>query len=241
MELEQNFDAYLQAETDAGLSRNSNSSSKESRTQLLDLQFAQIEMEEEQKLEQIMIGREKRYLEIEQKEKLWEAKKRSLDAKRRIKEAMLAENRSRFGASFRSRRCVQEKSVKAFVLLAPSGIRARDYKLNCKGDELDQNFVAAARKPLIQELKPTFEKLMARSSQLEKPYVGAEIKPCDDEEVGQISLIGQRPSVGLALSLPSHARCQGSIVENSKKEDLPLRKGQDIVGDVQSRLPWMRQ
>ena len=40
VELEQAFDAYLQAETDAGLSRNSNSGSHESRIQLLELQFA---------------------------------------------------------------------------------------------------------------------------------------------------------------------------------------------------------
>ena len=95
VELEQAFDAYLQAETDAGLSRNSNSGSHESRIQLLELQFAQVEMEEEQELERINIEREKRLLDIEQRERLWEAKKRSLDAKRKIKEAMLAENRSR--------------------------------------------------------------------------------------------------------------------------------------------------
>ena len=233
VELEQAFDAYLQAETDVGLSRNSNSSSHESRIQLLELQFAQVEMEEEQELERINIEREKRLLEIEQKERLWEAKKLSLDAKRKIKEAMLAENRSCSGASFGSRRYVQEKSVKAPVLLEPTGMGTTDCKLDCKGGELDQNFVADARKPQVQELKSTFEKLMAKSSQ---PHVGTDIKPCDDGKVGQISFIGQRPSVGPALSLPSLARCQGSMVESSKKEDLSLRKGQGIVEDVQRTL-----
>ena len=221
VKLEQAFDAYLQAETDAGLSRNSNSGSHESRIQLLELQFAQVEMEEEQELERINIEKEKKLLDIEQKERLWEAKKRSLDAKRKIKEAMLAENRSRSGASYGSRRYVQEKSVKAPVLLEPTGISTTDCKLDCKGGEVDQNFVADARKPLVQELKPTFEKLMAKSSQ---PHVG------------QMSLIGQCPLVGPALNLPSLARCQGSMVESSKKEDLSLRKGQSIVEDVQCTL-----
>ena len=90
------------------------------------------------------------------------AKKRSLDAKRKIKEAMLAENKSRYGASFRSRRYVQKKSVKAPLLLEPTGISTTDCKLDCKGGELDPNFVADARNPLVQQLKPTFEKLMAR-------------------------------------------------------------------------------
>ena len=150
VELEQAFDAYLQAETDAGLSRNSNSGSHESRIQLLELQFAQVEMEEEQELERINIEREKRLLDIEQKERPWEAKKRSLDAKRKNIEAMLAENRSRSGASYGSRRYVQEKSVKAPVFLEPTGIGTTDCKLDCKGGEVDQNFVADARKPLVQ-------------------------------------------------------------------------------------------
>ena len=191
VELEQAFDAYLQVETDAGLSRNLNPSSHESRIQLLEVQFAQVEMEEERELERIKIEREKKLLEIEQKERLWEAKKRSLDAKRKIKEAMLAESRSRSGAFFGSRRYVQEKSVKAPVLLEPTGIGTTDCKLDCKGGELDQNFVADARKPLVQELKPTFEKFMEKSSQLEKPHVGAEIKPCGSNEFhGSTSLSG---------------------------------------------------
>ena len=49
-----------------------------------------------------------------------------------------------------------------------------------------------------------------------------EIKPCDDRKMGQMRFVGQRPSVGPALSLPCHARCQGSMVESSKKEDLSL-------------------
>ena len=68
VELEQAFDAYLQAETYTGLSRYSNPSSHESRMQLLELQYAQVEMKKEQELERIKIEREKRLLEIEQKE-----------------------------------------------------------------------------------------------------------------------------------------------------------------------------
>ena len=54
--------------------------------------------------------------------------------------------------------------------------------------------------------------------------------------MGQMSFMGQRPSVGPALSLSSLARCQRSMVESSKKEDLSLRKGQGIVEDVQRTL-----
>ena len=126
--------------------------------------------------------------------------------------------------------------MKASVLLELTGISTTNCKLECKDGELDLNFVTDARKLLVQELKPTFEKLITKSSQLEKLHVGTEIKSCDDIKVDQMSLISQRPLVGSALSFPSHATFQETMVESSVKEVLSLRKGQDIVKDVQRTL-----